>query len=699
MKKVWILVFLMSTMLMASCTRPDDQDDDHDNGDDITIPTCDVVVPETVGDMIHVMAVSLPHSTVTGNIDNFINPCKPVDVNPLFFTHSTLRTHQVTMAFDHIHPIQSVRWTHVMEDGIDTVASVSIDVSLNGFSYQRVIQGHALTESLTTIALGGTMAKYVRFVFAADEGKTYGIQDIRFTLDRGYMIKEDVGWTQAFYRTSGWTGADGIFSYNLSSGSRTIGAIGKTGFVFSDTIIGQVNPETHQRSNWSIINNTVGYYDPALPFDDAFSFDYVIENNRAVSMFVPDAYTGKRARHLLDGDGLSISHAKEGLLTNSGDGTMWRSNVLPNALTIDLKTEEAVHHLYLWNDNEVPTYGVKTFSLSISSDGDTWDLVGTYGLDQASGNPGEPYTLALDLDGISTRYLKLDILEGFDEHMVGLGKLMMTGDAGRYLFGSIEANHELTTPTSHERTSRLWLQDGIVIGDTFYNFPLLVKDFEGFFKVFSVGLISMPVIDGTFDRNNITYHSTPLQVTAADGGILYFGAGVMDHRDIDGYLYVYGYKDGPGRHLVVARFLPEDIMHFNRWRYYDGQDWSVNAEHAAPLIDKVSPELSVTYIPEGLHAGKFMLVVMEGTVTGRIAYAIGETPYGPFSDYTLIYQTTEHTYLRDAFTYNAKLHANVSTPGNYLISYNVNTTTFGALGDARIYHPRFIRMIEVKEKE
>ena len=695
MKKAWMLVILVLIVMLASCQRPDDQDDQ----DDITIPICDVVVPETVDDLVPAISMDMPHSTVTGNIDNFINPCKPVDVNPLFFTHSALRTHQVTMTFAHIYPLQSVLWTHLTEAGVEAVASVSVDVSTNGLNYHRVVQGHALAETMTTIALGGTMAKFVRFVFAADEEKTYGIQDIRFKLDRGYIIKEDADWNQAFYRTSGWTGADGIFSYNLSSGSRAIGAIGKTGFVFSDTIIGNVNPVTHQRSHWSIINNSVGYYDPSQPFDDAFSFDYLIQNNRAASMFVPDAFTGKRARHLQDGDGLSISHAKEGLLSNSGDGTMWRSNVLPNALTIDLKTEEEVHHLYLWNDNELPAYGVKTLTLRTSLDGVAWNTVETYALDQASGNPAEPYTLAIALDGILARYLKLDILEGHDASMVGLGKIMIMGDDERYLFGAIEANHELTTPTNHERTSRLWLQDGIVIGDTFYNFPLLVKDWQGLFKVFSVGLVSMPVTNGTFDHANITYHSTPLQVNTPDGGIIYFGAGVMDHRDIDGHLYVYGYKDGPGRHLVVARFLPEDILHFNRWRYYDGQDWSVNAADVALLKDKVSPELSVTYIPEGLHAGKFMLVVMEGTVSGRIAYAIGETPYGPFGDYTLIYQTSEHDYLRDAFTYNAKLHANLSTPGNYLISYNVNTMTFSALGDARIYHPRFIRMIEVKEKE
>ena len=138
-------------------------------------------------------------------------------------------------------------------------------------------------------------------------------------------------------------------------------------------------------------------------------------------------------------------------------------------------------------------------------------------------------------------------------------------------------------------------------------------------------------------------------------------------------------------------------MRFNRWTFFDGNGWSSHADDAAPLKEGVSPELSVTRIPTGRYAGHYMLVVMEGTVSGRIVYAVGDQPWGPFGDYTLVYETTEASYLTAAFTYNAKMHAHLSEPGNYLISYNVNTHNLGALRDARIYYPRFIRMVEVNE--
>jgi hypothetical protein len=332
-------------------------------------------------------------------------------------------------------------------------------------------------------------------------------------------------------------------------------------------------------------------------------------------------------------------------------------------------------------------------------DMESWLSIGTHELAMASGNDLEPYTMEVDLEGVRARYLKIKIESCHDDDMVGLGKIMITGTDDRHLFGSITATHEIQTPTNHEKTSRLWLQDGIVIDKTFYSFPLLVKDSPDLFKVHSVMMISMPIENERLIHEETTYLNTPLQVSTRDGGIIYFGAGILDNRDLDGYLYIYGYKDLDGRHLVVGRFLPEDIRSFNRWRFYDGQNWSEHIEEASPLKEGVSPELSVTYINEGRHAGTYMLVVMEDSVSGKVSYTTGDTPFGPFGDFINIYQTSEHADLKDAFTYNAKMHPNLSSEDNYLISYNVNSFSFSALGDARIYRPRFIRMIAVKEKE
>ena len=207
----------------------------------------------------------------------------------------------------------------------------------------------------------------------------------------------------------------------------------------------------------------------------------------------------------------------------------------------------------------------------------------------------------------------------------------------------------------------------------------------------------MPIVDSKINYNAAIYHSTPLQLNTEDGGEIFFGAGVMNNALQDGYIYLYGYKDLNGRYLTVARYKPEDIKDFNKYEFFDGTQFVSDIRKTAPLIKDVSAELSVTYLPEGEHAGKYMLVVMENTTSGRISYSLSDTPYGPFSPYKQVYQTSEHTYL-DAFTYNAKMQASISKPGRYIITYNVNSNNLGSLRNSLIYYPRFLELIEVKRK-
>lgn len=281
--------------------------------------------------------------------------------------------------------------------------------------------------------------------------------------------------------------------------------------------------------------------------------------------------------------------------------------------------------------------------------------------------------------------------------MVGLGKIMIFSSDEEFLFGEATSPNQVAALHLNENSSRLWLQDGVVVNNHLYIFPILVKDDASIFKVHNVGLIKAPIVSERIDYQHATYLNTPLQVKTPDGGTIFFGAGLMNNINNDGYIYIYGYKDLQGRHLVVGRFLPNDIENFNEWEYFDGTSFQSDINQVQGLISKVSAELSVTYMESGMFEGKYMLVVMEDTTSGKISYSLSDTPYGPFSDYTQIYQTSEHTYLRAAFTYNAKLHPSLSEPGSYLISYNVNTTLVGALSDANIYYPRFIRLIEVKK--
>ena len=65
-----------------------------------------------------------------------------------------------------------------------------------------------------------------------------------------YSVEKAPEWTELFRRTSGWTGADGIFSYHDPQSDIKL-------FVFSDTWIGEVDPESRKRKKWKMINNSM----------------------------------------------------------------------------------------------------------------------------------------------------------------------------------------------------------------------------------------------------------------------------------------------------------------------------------------------------------------------------------------------------------------------------------------------------------
>jgi len=70
------------------------------------------------------------------------------------------------------------------------------------------------------------------------------------SIDIKYSVEKAEEWDELFKRNSGWSGADGIFSYfDVESKKRL--------FVFSDTWLGEVDPETRQRKTMKMINNSM----------------------------------------------------------------------------------------------------------------------------------------------------------------------------------------------------------------------------------------------------------------------------------------------------------------------------------------------------------------------------------------------------------------------------------------------------------
>ncbi len=704
-----LALFALAFTLLA-CTREKEEE-----GPDIpkeTIDTCEIPDPGKAGDFVPIKAVHLEDADMYGHPEDFLNLCKESEQAPLVFGNATRNTYRVVFELDSIYPLGAAEITNYLHDETDwRLKDVSIETSLDGRTYTRLHDGHTLEGGKESLTIGQN-ARFLRLVFSAERGRGnhggdyFALSDFRLRLEEGFIISESPYHTDPFFRMSGWTGADGIFSYDLTHGMSHIEKAGDDIlFIFSDTFIGEVYEHNKLRHGETIVNNTLAYYDAKKPFADGLTFHWAEDEQGPGSFYTPEAYYGYHPANIMNGDGLDFSHTPTALLSDRGKSHMWKSaDTTADRLLFDFYDVYQPKELHLWNFNEDPEFGIKDFSLYYGNDADNLTYHGSYTLERAPGGGPAPRQsisgddhLALDF---SARYVAIEIHDNHEDTPTryGLGKAMFLDEEGRLLHAAVEAaNHDESTDALEE-SSRLWLQDGVVIGDYYYNFPILVKDFEGSFKVHKVGLSRTPIVDGELDVENIVYLDSPLQVRTEDGGEIFFGAGVMNlatHPDIeDPYIYVYGYKDLDGRHLTVARVRPEKIEDFNAWEFFDGEEFRPDIRQSAKGIRGVSAELSVTHIPEGRYAEKYMLVSMQDTISGRIVYATADSPEGPFSDFTLIYRVPEPYQFDNVFTYNAKMHPVLSTADTFVISYNVNGTSSMALKNARVYYPRFLTMQE-----
>ena len=246
-----------------------------------------------------------------------------------------------------------------------------------------------------------------------------------------------------------------------------------------------------------------------------------------------------------------------------------------------------------------------------------------------------------------------------------------------------------------------WFTDGLVLGDKLYLFcytPIGLNND-------SVDMAVFPIVDGDADYEHCSLiESIPQLCMLNRQGEAAMDYGYAVHVNTkeagapfpDGYIYIYG--GGPGYNGYVSRIKAEDFPYFSKLRYYDGREWSTNMADSAAMIRGISREYSVTPIPVGPKAGKYIAVFMDQCISGYIAYAIADTPYGPFDDAVRFYRVPEagETVL-DAegkedtvFTYNAKAHPHLSDGSRLLISYNTNV--WNGNNTPYCYHPRFIRL-------
>ncbi len=266
-----------------------------------------------------------------------------------------------------------------------------------------------------------------------------------------------------------------------------------------------------------------------------------------------------------------------------------------------------------------------------------------------------------------------------------------------------------TTPDglAHEGTY-YWLQDGTSVGGRFHCFPLIVgpnpEGPEGFeFEVHGIARVSAPMGENGPVLEEQEQADTPLYSRTAEGLTTYFGAAIMPNTvaagvpNPDGFVYVYGLRNDGATRMVASRVREEELADTTRWTFWNGRDWTDNMEDCVPIAPDTSTEFSVTPMTGGFLEGKYVAVFQQGGIHGsHVAIYLGESPVGPFGPATFLYYCAEPEEGKGIYTYNAKAHPHLSPPGELLVSYNVNTTSWDAhKAFGSIYRPRFIRIRQI----
>lgn len=170
-----------------------------------------------------------------------------------------------------------------------------------------------------------------------------------------------------------------------------------------------------------------------------------------------------------------------------------------------------------------------------------------------------------------------------------------------------------------------------------------------------------------------------------DAGGVSWGAALMETAT---HTYVYGTEDlGNDKYMHLARATKNGVT--DPWEFWDGTGWVTDPATSARVLHGVANEYSVTP-----HASGYVLVTMDTRSTFSpdiVAYTACD-PHGPWENRTLLYRTPESGQ-GDQITYNAHAHPQLNDERGWIVSYNVNSRTFGDLFlDASIYRPRFIRV-------
>lgn len=173
-------------------------------------------------------------------------------------------------------------------------------------------------------------------------------------------------------------------------------------------------------------------------------------------------------------------------------------------------------------------------------------------------------------------------------------------------------------------------------------------------------------------------------------------ATTLTGRGDDRWLYVFGTANPGtdkawGYSLRVARVRPDDFLDQDRWRYWDGSDWSTEEDDATEMIpaeDGVSQTLSVFTQGERWYA----LSKRNDLLGNDITVWSSDSPTGPWSSGTAVQKVAKGG--TGQVRYMPLAHPTLfPEEGSVVASYSTNDTDSERVAEDPLrYRPRFVRV-------
>ncbi|MEO9476021.1 MAG: DUF5005 domain-containing protein [Cyclobacteriaceae bacterium] len=242
-------------------------------------------------------------------------------------------------------------------------------------------------------------------------------------------------------------------------------------------------------------------------------------------------------------------------------------------------------------------------------------------------------------------------------------------------FKSMMIPHEVLSGVRDEHQIWYWPGDAFVRDDTLHVFASKFTQLDtGMwdFKFLETALISYSLPGFQEIAHQVIPKTKDLNI--------HFGHAVLQE---DKTTYIYGYGQGGAYVAKTTNEVADD------WQFFTGNGWTDNVEEAVPMTDADgSEQFSIIKTRD-----KYVYLTQEGELGTRVFTYTSNTPYGPWGNQRLVYNTPIPYDNENLFTYNSLIHPQFANDSTILLSYNTNSFRLeDHFENAGIYRPRFARI-------